>query len=124
MKGNFYKVKNTTSGQGSIFSWLQEKLSLEGIFDEGIPAKYIPKILFVTTLIIIYIGNNHYAEKTSRRIEQLEAEVDELRADYTSMKADYMYASKQSEVAKKVKKLGLEENEIPPYKIIVNDGEY
>ncbi|HLF35788.1 MAG TPA: FtsL-like putative cell division protein [Cyclobacteriaceae bacterium] len=124
MKGNYYKVKNTTSGHGSIFSWLQEKLSLEGIFDEGIPAKYIPKILFVTTLIIIYIGNNHYAEKTARRIEQLGAKVDELRADYTSMKADYMYASKQSEVAKKVKKMGLEENEVPPYKIIINDIEY
>ena len=124
MATNSYKVKNVGSGQDSFFSWLQQKLSLVGIFDEGIPAKYIPKILFVTLLIIIYIGNNHYAEKTARRIEQLETEVEELRADYTSLKADYMYASKQSEVAKKVKKLGLDENEVPPYKIVVDDSEY
>ena len=124
MSANSYKVRGRETGSHSFFSWLQEKLSLEGIFDNGIPGRYIPKILFVTLLIIFYIGNNHYAEKSARRIEQLENEVNELRADYTSLKADYMYASKQSEVAKKVKKLGLEENEVPPFKIIVKDSEY
>ncbi len=121
---NSYKVNNTSAEQGSLFSWLQHKLSLSGVFDEGIPARFIPKILFVTVLLVIYIGNNHYSEKTARKIEQLETQVEELRADYTSMKADYMYASKQSEVAKKVKKLGLEENETPPYKIEVDKSEY
>lgn len=124
MKSNTYKINKSQAGQSSFFSWLHDKLSLQGMFDEGIPAKYIPKILFVTVLIVIYIGNNHYAEKTARRIEQLESEVEELRADYTSLKADYMYASKQSEVAKKVKKLGLEENETPPYKIVMDKSEY
>ena len=124
MASNSYKVTNSRSARGSLFSWLQHKLSLEGLFDEGIPAKYIPKILFVTVLIVIYIGNNHYSEKAARKIEQLETQVEELRADYTSLKADYMYGSKQSEVAKKVKKLGLEENEIPPYKIKVDKSEY
>ena len=124
MANNSYKVNKSSPTQGSLFSWLQGKLSLAGIFDEGIPAKYIPKILFVTVLLVIYIGNNHYAEKTARKIEQLELKVEELRADYTSLKADYMYAGKQSEVAKKVKKLGLQENEIPPYKIEVDKGEY
>ncbi len=124
MATNSYKVNNTSASQGSLFSWLQHKLSLEGLFDDGIPAKYIPKILFVTFLLVLYIGNNHYAEKTARKIEKLEAQVEELRASYTSLKSDYMYASQQSEVAKKVKKLGLEENEVPPYKIIVDKSEY
>jgi len=124
MATNSYKVNNTSSSGGSFFSWLQHKLSLAGVFDDGIPAKYIPKILFVTTLLVIYIGNNHYSEKTARRIEELESQVEELRADYTSLKADYMYGSKQSEVAKKVKKMGIEENEIPPYKIQVDKSEY
>ena len=91
---------------------------------EGIPLKYIPQILFVTALIIFYIGNNHYAEKTTRKIEKLETEVEELRADYTSLKADYMYSSKQSEVAERVSELGLEENEVPPVKIIVREDEH
>ena len=35
-----------------------------------------------------------------------------------------MFASKQSEVAKKVKKIGLQESEKPPFKIVVEKGEY
>jgi len=51
-------------------------------------------------------------------------EVEENRADYTSMKADYMFASKQSEVARRVNEFGLKENKMPPYKIIITEGEY
>lgn len=125
MANNTFKVKsNSISGKGSLFSWVQNMIDLNRLMDEGIPLKYIPQILFVTFITIFYIGNNHYAEKTTREIEKLEIEVEELRADYTSLKADYMYSSKQSEVAKKVEKLGLEENDIPPVKIIVEKGEY
>ena len=125
MANNTFKVKNNSiSGKGSLFSWVQNMIDLNRLMDEGIPLKYIPQILFVTFITIFYIGNNHYAEKTTREIEKLEIEVEELRADYTSLKADYMYSSKQSEVAKKVEKLGLVENNIPPVKIIVEKGEY
>ena len=78
----------------------------------------------MTVLTIFYIGNNHFAEKTIRKIEKLEIEVEEYRADYTSLKADYMYSSKQSEVARRVKELGLKENKMPPHKIVVKKGEY
>jgi hypothetical protein len=125
MANNTFKVKNNSiSGKGSLFSWVQNMIDLNRLMDEGIPLKYIPQILFVTFITIFYIGNNHYAEKTTREIEKLEIEVEELRADYTSLKADYMYSSKQSEVAKKVEKLGLVENDIPPVKIIVEKSEY
>ena len=85
MATNSYKVNNSSSARESFFSWLQHKLSLASVFDDGIPAKYIPKILFVTLLLVIYIGNNHYSEKTARKIEELETQVEELRADYTSL---------------------------------------
>jgi len=125
MASNTYKGKNNSfSGKGSIFSWLQNALSLNRLLVDGIPLKYIPHILFVTFITIFYIGNNHFAEKTTREIEKLETEVEELRADYTSLKADYMFSSKQSEVAKKVEKLGLIENETPPVKIVVSESEY
>jgi len=125
MANNTFKVKNNSiSSKGSVFSWIQNMIDLNKLLNEGIPLKYIPQILFVTFITIFYIGNNHYAEKTTREIEKLEIEVEELRADYTSLKADYMYSSKQSEVAKKVKKLGLVENDIPPEKIVVKKGEY
>jgi len=125
MANNTFKVKsNSNSGKGSLFSWIQNALNLNKLLEEGIPLKYIPQILFVTMITIFYIGNNHYAEKTTREIEKLEIEVEELRADYTSLKADYMYSSKQSEVAKRVEQLGLEENDTPPVKIVVKEGEY
>jgi hypothetical protein len=126
MAGNTYKARrnNNNSGKGSIFSWIQHIINLDNLLVDGIPLKYIPQILFVTFITIFYIGNNHYAEKTTRKIEQLESEVEELRADYTSLKANYMFSSKQSEVAKKVKDIGLKENDTPPEKILIKESEY
>ncbi len=125
MAGNTYKVKNNReSGRESLFSWIQNSINLDNLLMEGIPLKYIPQILFITFIIIFYIGNNHYAERITRKIESLETEVEELRADYTSLKADYMYSSKQSEVAKRVLDLGLKENDTPPIKIIIKEGEH
>ena len=69
--------------------------------------QYMPKILFVMGLGLLYISNTHYAEKTVRRISNIQAEVEDLRADYTTLKSDLMFASKQSEVARKVKVLGI-----------------
>lgn len=125
MAGNSYKVKkNHTSGRESLFSWFQNSMNLDDLLMEGIPLKYIPQILFITFITIFYIGNNHYAERITRKIEKLEVEVEELRADYTSLKANYMYSSKQSEVGRRVSELGLKENDTPPVKIIVKEREH
>ncbi len=120
--------KNPTikvGGNGSgVFSGLEKKLKLETYFEEGFPVQNVPKIAFVVFLCLFYIGNTHYAEKTVRKINYIQAEVEDLRADYTTMKSDLMYASKQSEVARKVKPFGLEESLEPPHKIVVKKGEY
>ena len=100
------------------------KIRLDSLFEEGLPAEYIPHTLFLTVIGIFYIGNNHWAEKTIRKIDKMQVDVEELRADYTSLKADYMFASKQSEVARKVKKIGLIESYTPPNKIVIEEGEY
>ncbi len=103
---------------------LQSHLKMDTLFDGGLPVKFVPHTLFLMFLAIIYIGSNHWAEKTIRKINKIQAEVEELRADYTSLKSDYMFASKQSEVARKVKNAGLKESSTPPNKIIVKKGEY
>jgi len=108
----------------SVFSGMEKHLNLEGYFEEGFPIQHLPKILFVVALVLFYIGNTHYAEKTVRRINNVQAEVEDLRADYTTLKSDLMYASKQSEVARKVKAYGLKESLIPPTKVVVEEGEY
>ena len=108
----------------SVFSGMEKHLNLEGYFEEGFPIQHLPKILFVVALVLFYIGNTHYAEKTVRRINNVQAEVEDLRADYTTLKSDLMYASKQSEVARKVKAYGIKESLIPPTKVVVEEGEY
>jgi hypothetical protein len=75
-------------------------------------------------LCLLYIGNSHYAEKTIRRIDRTQSEVEDLRADFTTLKSDVMFASKQSEVARRVKSMGLEESLKPPFKVVVEKGEY
>ncbi len=66
------------------------------------------------------MGNTHYAESTQRKINKVQVQVGDLRADYTTLKADYMYARLQSEVARRLKKNGIVENESPPTKIIIS----
>jgi hypothetical protein len=108
----------------NIFSIIEKGVKVDKIFDDGIPVKYLPHILYVAAIMIFYIGNSHYADRTIRHIDRLKVEVDDYRADYTTLKADLMFASKQSEVAKKVASLEIEESSQPPFKILVKEGEY
>jgi hypothetical protein len=118
------RSKARASNGTSVFSGLEKKLKLESYFEEGFPVQHVPKIAFFMVLGLFYIGNTHYAEKTVRKINNVQAEVEDLRADYTTMKSDLMFASKQSEVAKKVRDFGLQESLEPPHKIAVEKGEY
>ena len=127
MGENKFKISTQRIGiasGASVFTALEKKLRLENYFEEGFPVQYVPKILFVMVLGLFYIGNTHHAEKTVRRINDVQTEVEDLRADYTTLKSDLMFSSKQSEVAKKVKAYGLKESLIPPKKIVVEKGEY
>jgi hypothetical protein len=117
-------TKKERSSGGGLFSGIEKRLRLESYFEEGFPVQKLPKILFVLFLGMVYISNTHYTEKTVRKINAVQAEVEDLRADYTTLKADLMFASKQSEVARKVKPIGLTESLKPPYKIEVEEGEY
>jgi hypothetical protein len=105
----------------NIFRGLENLFKGLRLFEEGIPFQYLPKTLFVTSVMIFYIGNSHHAERTVRQIERLKVEVEDIRADYTTLKAEVMYASKQSEVARKTAHMEMEESLQPPYKIIVRN---
>ena len=118
------KPKKEVQPGNSIFSTIEKRLKLETYFEEGFPVQYLPKIMFVIVLSLIYIGNTHHAEKTVRAINRAQSDVEDLRADYTTLKADVMFASKQSEVARRVKELGLRESLNPPFKIVVDGSDY
>lgn len=117
---NRFKEQKPEKG-GSLFSRIDNFFRVDTSFDSGLPVRFVPYVMYFTCLGLFYIGNNHYAEKTIRKISQLEGQVEDMRANYTTLKADYMFASKQSEVARRVKKLGLQESETPPYKITVEE---
>lgn len=118
------KETKATGNGASFFSGIEKKMKLESYFETGFPTQYLPKILYVMFLGLIYIGNTHYAEKAVRRINTIQAEVEDLRADYITMKSDLMFASKQSEVARKIKEYGIKESLTPPFKVVVQEGEY
>jgi hypothetical protein len=123
-RANERQVKPSKSDGKSMFSGLEKRLKFESYFEEGFPVQYLPKILFIVFLGLLYISNTHYADKTTREIEKSQSEVEDLRADFTTLKADVMFASKQSEVARRVKSIGLEESLKPPFKVVVKKGEY
>jgi len=124
MADNTVKENKEQKKGNSIFQKLDKAIDLERIFEEGIPYRYLPKVLFTVSLILIYIANTYTVEKSIREIQTIKLELEDLRADYTTMKADYMAISKQSEVAKRVEKIDLKESKKPPYKVIVKKGEY
>ena len=101
----------------SLFSLLDRFTGLDSFFEEGLPVKYLPKVLFVMLLTLLYIGNTHYGNRMNRNIQRLKLETEDLRADYTTLSSDYMEASKQSEVARKVAAIGLVESSSPPFRI-------
>ena len=119
-KGNTYKVrKKKSNGRSfSVFNLIERWLKVEDLSVKKASGAYLPQILFLLALGILYIGNGHYAENTIRKINTLQKRVEDLRADYQTLKADYMFDSKQSEVASKVKKSGLRESSEPPVKIL------
>jgi len=124
MSKNTFKVGDHQNEGSSLFARLEKAIKADRLFENGFPVKFLPQLLFTMGLCIFYIGNSHYAEKTIRKIDKVKKEVSDLRADYTTLKADYMYASKQSEVAKKVAKIELYESMQPPSKIEIVKGEY
>ena len=111
--------RSERSTTGSLFGRVERIFRIDTSFERGLPTRFVPYILYFTIIGLFYIGNSHYAERMVRRLDKLEREVEDLRANYTTLKASYMYESKQSQVAKRVKALGLEESATPPHKIVI-----
>jgi hypothetical protein len=126
---NSYKIEEEeeepriSTGKG-LFSAMENLTGSAGLFKEGLPVKYVPYIFYVCVFMIGYIWNAHTSDKLVRKISKMNVEVNDLRADYTTLKAELMYKSKQSEVAKEVQSIGLEESMVPPQKIDLEEVEY
>ncbi|GAB2540777.1 FtsL-like putative cell division protein [Rufibacter soli] len=108
----------------SLFELLERYTKVDWFFADGLPVRYLPKVLFLMGITLFYIGNTHYADRTLRRIDKTKSETEDLRADYTTLKSEYMEASKQSEVARNVAASGLVESSTPPIQVVIRKDEY
>ena len=86
--------------------------------------RQLPFVLFVTFLIILYIGNRYHAEKVIRETMHLQTELRELRARSISTASELEFISRQTEVARMVERRSMELHEAvdPPVKITVKAG--
>jgi hypothetical protein len=75
-------------------------------------------IFYLAFLGVIYIANSHYAVQTIKEIKTIQGELKKVSWESNSKNSDLMYQSMESVVAKKVKKMGLEELTTNPNKII------
>ena len=82
----------------------------------------LPFVLFLTFLLVIYIGNRYHAERVIRQSLKLQTELKELRASSISTASELEYLSNQSQVARLVEQrnIGLKYSDRPPVKIDSN----
>jgi cell division protein FtsL len=99
-------------------SFLKDLLSSERFSSKKV-VEYVPFLIFLSFLAMLYIANRHYAEKTIRNIDRLSREVKEMSWDYKSLSAELMKLSTQSEIAKRVDTMGLHERKQAPMKIVI-----
>jgi hypothetical protein len=79
----------------------------------------LPFVLFLTFLLVIYIGNRYHAERVIRQSLKLQTELKELRASSISTASELEYLSNQTQVARLVEQrnIGLKYSDRPPIKI-------
>jgi hypothetical protein len=111
--------------ENRVLNYLNNTIGFERLFgeDNAWPIKHFDRIMWISFLLILYIGFNHNAERLVRNIQRVKAVVDEKRAKYMTLQADFKKSSKQSEISKQVIATGLTEPVTPPLKIVVKPEE-
>jgi hypothetical protein len=79
--------------------------------------KWIRFGLVAFALMLFYIYNQHHANKGLRNKEKLTKELKELNSEKISLESELTNASKQSELARRLKETGLKELTVPPVKL-------
>ena len=115
--------EGTKSNYAKAVEWIKS-IDLMAIFSLDNMLKNSAYLAFLFFLMILYIGNSHEMDNTSRRIEAVKKEMKEYRWRYMSAKADLMFNCKMTEVAQAVQPLGLKTLDAPPQKIVIAKGEY
>lgn len=95
----------------NIFEW----------FDRNQIVNNMPFILYLTVLMLCYIGNTYYAERLIRETDKIRVELKDCSAEFVSTRSQMMFEMQQSELAKSAAPIGLVESKQPPNKIVVEN---
>jgi hypothetical protein len=87
------------------------------LLSKGVILRNLPYVVFLAFLAMVYIGNTYYSEKTFKQIEKIKNELKELRYRSISAKSRMLDVGKQTEIARKVERIGIRGTTSPPYKI-------
>lgn len=90
------------------------------LFNHQWMVKNIRFFIFLAALMVIYIYNGHYSDKTIKDINKIGKQIRELQYEYKTIHSELMFRSKQSELAKAVEPLGLKELDEPP--VVLKDS--
>lgn len=73
--------------------------------------------LFMAALAIVYIANGHMADNRIRKINDTGRRLKDLQYEYKTLKSEMMFKSRESEMVKAARPLGLTMDTIAPFKI-------
>ncbi len=86
------------------------------LFKREEASRWLPFVLFLFGLVIVYISIQQFSERTVRQTEKINHDIKELRSEYLSTKAELMQSSLQTDIARKLEYSGLKELREPAMK--------
>lgn len=85
----------------------------------------LPFIIFLTGLMLVYIGMGYNVDKTTRQINALEDENLDLRTEEIALKTEYNVVSGQGQIADSTLAMGLSEaRDEVPFIISVSESKF
>ncbi len=92
-----------------------------GFLSKDRSLRLLPFMGYLTALALIAIKCSHSADEKVMRINDLRSEMKELEAEFMETKGQLEELNMESKVLERAEKLGLEESQNPPKKIVVTD---
>ena len=94
---------------------------LDGSFmAKGSIASWVPFIVFLALLGLVYIKSNYTAEQYERNLNRLNKELIELHYDHIQMKSVVNIRTQPSTLENELQSYGIKRLERPPVKIFIN----
>jgi cell division protein FtsL len=76
--------------------------------------KYLPFVLFLSAVLLVYIFFTHRTERKVRKIEKLNKEVKELYSEYITLQTELLNGSRSSNLESKMLNKGIKPSDKTP----------